>query len=61
MNAILLLIGWVALAATLIAPFAYLMAEIDLSSSQWMMLVGTVLWFVASGLRLLASRTLPTD
>lgn len=55
MKATLSLIGLIALAMTLIAPFAYVLGGASLSAAQWTMLIGTVLWFLASVTKLLSS------
>lgn len=55
MSKALTLIGLIALAVTLVAPFAYLVGGASLSIAQWLMLVGTLAWFVASGLKLFAA------
>lgn len=46
---IFVLMGWMALAATLVAPLAYLVGGVELSVAQRMMLIGTIAWFAVSG------------
>lgn len=61
MKTLLSLIGMVALAIVLIAPFAYVAGGVALSVAHWMMLLGTVLWFIAGGMKLLTAQTEVTD
>lgn len=61
MKAALSVIGLIALAVTLVAPFAYVLSGAGLSTVQWMMLIGTLLWFLASVAKLLSSPAEASD
>ena len=48
MNTALKLVSWIALAATILPSLAYYAGRMELGSVQWVMLLATITWFIAT-------------
>ena len=50
MRRILQIVSWVACAATILPSVMYLLNKADLAQVKWLMLLATIVWFVATPL-----------
>jgi hypothetical protein len=50
MRRVLQIISWLACAGTILPSILFLLATIDLDQTKWLMLLATIIWFVATPL-----------
>jgi hypothetical protein len=50
MRRVLQIVSWIACAATILPSLMYLVNKLDLAQVKWLMLLATIVWFIATPL-----------
>lgn len=50
MRRVLQTISWIACAGTIVPSLLYLLAAVNLDMTKWLMLLATIVWFIATPL-----------